>query len=359
MMTTNMARKRLNRPPAPHSHAGLWLDRYLPEWPGDSSKKGETFTQHIGHACQLKPPPVYQAAYERWRGYAVEQAARQSAACWAGKVDGRLFLGLGGASPLEAAISLHHTYGVPKLPGSALKGLARAYAEAASIDPGLAETLFGRETKGEGEDWDGGDAGYLVFHDAWWIPDGPPLAQEIVTVHHAEYYAQTQTEATDFDSPTPNAQIAIRGSFLFAVEGLEGWGREGLRWLQAGLRNWGAGAKTAAGYGYFDEDAGKQKELAGLVNQARRQGMSGEDLLLADIQALQQDKALADALSKRWKTTRETFEKHCPGIADVALYELLESCHGEKLRSWEAADKNTNSHKAFKRWKALAGDTPV
>lgn len=182
-------------------------------------------------------------------------AEQQTAGCAAlrcGRVDGRLFLGLGGASPLETAVTLHHSYGVPLLPGSALKGLARAYA-APRIDVKDSEVLFGRAPDSEAED--SGEAGYVIFHDAWWIPESSatPLAPEIVTVHYPGYYANQgqQTPASDFDSPVPNAQVAVRGSFFFAVEALDGWADYAMDILWKALQYEGAGAKTAAGYGYF------------------------------------------------------------------------------------------------------------
>lgn len=44
------------------------------------------------------------------------------------RVSWRLVLGLGLPSPFETGIALHHVYGVPVIPGSALKGLARDWA---------------------------------------------------------------------------------------------------------------------------------------------------------------------------------------------------------------------------------------
>ncbi|MGH8652505.1 MAG: type III-B CRISPR module RAMP protein Cmr6 [Gammaproteobacteria bacterium] len=45
------------------------------------------------------------------------------------EVKGRLIVGLGGENVLETGISLHHTYGVPIIPGSSLKGLAAHYCD--------------------------------------------------------------------------------------------------------------------------------------------------------------------------------------------------------------------------------------
>ena len=43
------------------------------------------------------------------------------------KTRSRLIIGLGGKGTLEMGITLHHLYGFPYIPGSALKGLARSY----------------------------------------------------------------------------------------------------------------------------------------------------------------------------------------------------------------------------------------
>jgi CRISPR-associated protein Cmr6 len=44
-------------------------------------------------------------------------------------VQGRLIVGLGGDNVLETGLTLHHTYGVPLIPGNALKGLAAHYCD--------------------------------------------------------------------------------------------------------------------------------------------------------------------------------------------------------------------------------------
>ncbi len=61
-------------------------------------------------------------------------------AAFRGTVDWRLAVGLGADHPLENGFTFHRVYGVPYLPGSALKGLARAWrfariAEECGIGP--------------------------------------------------------------------------------------------------------------------------------------------------------------------------------------------------------------------------------
>ncbi|CAL1241053.1 type III-B CRISPR module RAMP protein Cmr6 [Candidatus Methylocalor cossyra] len=241
----------------------------------------------------LPVPSVYQAAYARWRNTVIET---ETIAFWAGRIDGRMFLGLGGASVLETAITLGKTYGVPFIPGSAQKGLASAYAKAAGIDKQHRDILFGKV----GNLPEQFESGAVLFHDAWWIPGSSdtPLAQEIVTVHHPEYYKGGEKDATDFDSPEPNVQIAARGSFLFTVEcGEPKWAEFARDILSEALKHWGIGGKTAAGYGYFVPDTRRHSELEGerhewrqrrerAAEEARRAAMAPEELAIQELRQL-------------------------------------------------------------------------
>src|SRR5262249_41965537 len=80
---------------------------------------------------------------------------------------GRIAIGLGDESVIETAVALHHTYGVPYIPGSALKGLASAYAHQRLEDmrwrkKGELHTLMFGTTKA---------AGYVAFFDALYDPN--------------------------------------------------------------------------------------------------------------------------------------------------------------------------------------------
>jgi len=239
-------------------HAGLWLSRGLAEWKDNPTKKGEDFQQHVAKAARIPCPEIYQKAYARWTGIVL---GSPGFAYWAGKLEGRLFMGMGGPSVLECAITLSRTYGVPVIPASAVKGLVSAYTRG-RIDENTRVGLFGRA----GDDPEACESGYVVFHDAWWIPDSKPtpLVAEVVTVHHPKYYQSGgETDATDFDSPNPNPQVAARGSFLFAVEcAAPIWAQFARDHLVQALKDWGIGGKTAAGYGYFVADKQSQSPAA-------------------------------------------------------------------------------------------------
>ncbi|MGQ9593103.1 MAG: type III-B CRISPR module RAMP protein Cmr6 [Anaerolineae bacterium] len=178
--------------------------------------------------------------------------------------DWRLIVGLGQKGPLEAGFTFHPLYGIPIIPGSALKGLARAYAH---LVEGLDETdasfrtVFGRASKRPGEDQIQAEAGQAIFFDA--IPvQKPRLDLDVMTPHFPDYYRDQvgTVPPASWQSPEPVyfLTVAPGTAFLFAI----GWRgpldekghrlqRAAREWLVNGLRHLGAGAKTSAGYGYF------------------------------------------------------------------------------------------------------------
>lgn len=247
------------------SHAGLWLDAYanFSEWGTDEEKAAQAKANCIREACGVALPAGYDRAYAR-RLAAFQSLAEQGRArLWTATVRGRLAIGLGARGPLEVGVRLEHTWGMPYLPGSALKGLTASAAHllvedeawhkppgwpqwGGSEPPSAFERLFGST----------GRRGSVVFHDAWWVPEprgsGIGLSPDITTVHHREYYGGKRKAPTDFDSPVPAPFIAVIGSFLVCLEGTRDHLEEAEHLLKAGLEHLGLGAKTAAGYGRFD-----------------------------------------------------------------------------------------------------------
>ena len=191
-------------------------------------------------------------------------------------------LHLARASALEnAGTCLHAVYGFTYLPGTGLKGMARAYSETvwlkeqpnkitawlqiekifgwAPVDrlsPGksyrpdnLPEQAQGRESS----------TGALVFHDGW--PESwPKLAIDIVTPHHGDYYGAKTSPPDDTGSPIPSYFIAVRPEavFHFSISARHTENQEltdlAMSWLLGALAANGAGGKTASGYGRFQLD---------------------------------------------------------------------------------------------------------
>ncbi|WP_322922835.1 type III-B CRISPR module RAMP protein Cmr6 [Paenibacillus campi] len=183
--------------------------------------------------------------------------------------------GIGGA--LETGIALHRIYGVPYLPGSALKGLTAHYAH----------QVLG--VSGKNSSWQMGgedhtalfgttsEAGYVQFHDALILPASVNhcLHLDVMTPHHQNYNgmmiepekgydAQKEYSAPrDDDSPLPIHFLHIKGCFNIILSGddsvsdsqiMQQWLMIAQKLLLAALQQEGIGAKTSTGYGRMVQD---------------------------------------------------------------------------------------------------------
>lgn len=216
----------------------------------------------------------------------------------------RLVVGLGEQTPQDTGITVHGTYGVPVLPGSALKGLARAWARALAEDgadtgdyaraafgrdpavprttPGAAGNAAARDGEGDGvpeaEPWPAD--GRVVFLDA--LPDPvrgtrPGVTVDVMNPHVGEYYRDGgTTPPAEYLQPVPVHFYTVTATVTFTVH-LVGRGPDPdlpelvlddevlVAWLSDALAQAGLGAKTNAGYGYCTVEtapAGSPSEAA-------------------------------------------------------------------------------------------------
>jgi CRISPR-associated protein Cmr6 len=179
----------------------------------------------------------------------------------------RLAVGHGNkANAYETGLALHGTYGWPVIPGSALKGLAAAWAssELSGVDAGDLQRVLGGPRPGAsppagGQASAGGARqGTVRFLDA--IPDGQPVTvlTDVLTPHVKPYYdsladkAATPVPPAEYHNPVPVTFLTVRGGFAVDLYGPDekdvGLAAE---WLIEAGDELGAGAKTAAGYGYL------------------------------------------------------------------------------------------------------------
>lgn len=239
-------------------HAGLWFDKYLREQKSDTL---EPYLQHIGQTSEIKEPPVYNDFFNRWR----DEIERAGAILQEAYVLGRLTAGLGGETVIEAGLTLHHTYGVPYIPGSSLKGTARAYAvanlEGMWSDNGTAfRTLFGGLAIPPGKQpEEKGRVGIAVFHDALPVPGSWRIYTDVMTVHHKLYYSgDASSPPADWDSPTPIPFPSVNGRFLIVIYApyAPEWAESAMDILKMALAESGVGGKTSSGYGrmYLDKN---------------------------------------------------------------------------------------------------------
>jgi CRISPR-associated protein Cmr6 len=260
----------------------------------------------------LEAEPVKLDSWIRWLD---ESGLRRSDMLQA-KLESRLMVNMAGGVMGNAGLCLDR-FGVPYVPGGAVKGCARRMA----IEL-LKETRKSNESTDElarlladvalvfgwsQEDWmpnKDSDFVYSVGSEKWFEvrratgrfllkaePEGPEdfgyfggavsflpaypldlpakdLELDVITSHHTDYYKDegNQRVATDTEEPNPVKFIAVAAGVSFAFFTLPLRGQLSSRsqsgallyvlardWLRQGLETFGLGAKIAAGYGWFKE----------------------------------------------------------------------------------------------------------
>ncbi|MEL6256969.1 MAG: type III-B CRISPR module RAMP protein Cmr6, partial [Bacteroidota bacterium] len=208
--------------------------------------------------------------------------------------DGALVAGLGKESVYETSMTLHHTYGIPYLPASNIKGICRSWViysrfendpARAMKNPGFA-SLFGGDNKTHDKK---ARKGNILFLEAF--PASPPTLQiDMMNPHHSKYYGDSKSRLYphDHDSPIPvyfmtlgekdvnneplqfnfhlistkDIKLSSSQELLSLGQNPEGAWLPGLSpdsnladlamyYLSEALEEQGIGAKTALGYGFF------------------------------------------------------------------------------------------------------------
>ncbi|MBX3141505.1 MAG: type III-B CRISPR module RAMP protein Cmr6 [Trueperaceae bacterium] len=276
------------------AHVALAYDAWAPV-DGVGSVPDQERADWFKRLSELTVHSDYAHSFERWK---------KSFACEGDRLleltlSSRLLVGHGNSSAVDVGMTVHHTWGVPVIPGSTLKGLLAHYVDATygPSDPGLTPSeqvdaerarvdyqgvtwrggravlgpgrfyraLFGApdtsgaSAPGPRDDLHGGAQGGLVtFHDALYVPDkeprqAKPFAADVLTVHQRVYYNKLGQGAApnDYDDPNPVSFLTVRPGtrMLIAISGQADWTELAERLLRDALEHWGVGGKTSSGYG--------------------------------------------------------------------------------------------------------------
>jgi len=174
----------------------------------------------------------------------------------------------------ETSIRLHHIYGIPYIPASAIKGVVRSYIILEKFSQELKkyknnynkfedEVLFAKENGEYKNRWfveifgSQEQEGKVIFFDAF-PTTKPKIKVDIMNPHYGHYYNEGKAP-TDTNNPVPINFLTIEDTefdfFIASKESLENFTikeNEKLEdWFKNALKNHGIGAKTAVGYGYF------------------------------------------------------------------------------------------------------------
>jgi len=277
----------------PPDHVALAYDAWAPVG-NDGKVPDAERAKWLSALASISVASDYSRSFERWKKSFSAVGDRLAELTLAS----RLLIGHGNSSAADIGITVHHTWGVPIIPGSALKGLVAHYVDAtygpsdldrkpweqegeerARVDyqgvtwhgrriergPGAVyRALFGAPDTREDDamrehDFEAGAAtGLVTFHDALYVPDSitdnKPFAADVLTVHQKRYYDSSGESApNDYDSPIPVAFLTVRpgARLIFALSGPADWTELAERLLRDALEQWGVGGKTSAGYGRF------------------------------------------------------------------------------------------------------------
>ena len=252
-----------NRPDGLPEHLGLAHDIWAPE-PVDGripDAERDTWLDELVAASAMSSQflTAYRIAFQRWRDSFDGDGHYTVLVC----SQARLLIGHGNPSPTEVGLTLHHTWGVPLLPGSALKGLlAHHLHEHAHIPMDRVQRLLGVAPSLEEREAtltaSGDHRGALIVHDAWWSPPDQTqrtaalLHRDVLTPHHSAYYRDEQTWPDDHEDPRPLGFVTVRSGTRFLVA-LSCPDTDLLslaaHHLVTALFDRGIGSKTTAGYG--------------------------------------------------------------------------------------------------------------
>jgi CRISPR-associated protein Cmr6 len=305
-----------------NAHAGLWFERFFngfdknKDWqipkPDDKqdAKKDwiKTVTGQQGDKAKLENFAK--------RQHALVTALQGQSRCYT--TDWHFVTGMGNPHPVENGFSWHPTLAVPYLAGSAVKGLVRAWVELEKIEL-LAEVKNGNDLPEEKQTklkeinnrllrWFGTEdkekkekvaeqAGDFIFFDA--IPHTPPtLLCDIMTPHMGDWYESGNNPLdnrgnidpsripADWHEPVPVPFLAVKNAqFIFSIAVRKPNNDAHLAELPAifealnkALLWLGAGAKTAAGYGYMDNKPEDNKQFEQKKNEwAKKERVDAED----------------------------------------------------------------------------------
>lgn len=257
------------------SHLGLAYDVWAPVEEG-TGKVGDAHRQEwLEGLCRIKLDPSYADAYRRW-----EESFVADGLCQPVETTSRLLVGHGNPSGTDVGLTVHHTWGVPMIPGSALAGVLAHYVDAELAGPRAGWAREPERARWRGPTYrdgvvveapgdryaclfgapelagDRGARGLVTFCDALWVPEPErgrsPWVQDVLTVHQKAYYGgQGAVPPTDHDDPTPVSFLGVgKGvQFLLALCGPAEWTAVAMSLLLDALAWRGVGGKTSAGYG--------------------------------------------------------------------------------------------------------------
>ncbi len=288
-----------------------------------------------------------QKAIELYKDYVVINA----------KNNWRLAIGIGSGNVYESSITLHHVYGIPYIPAQSIKGSFRSYI----VHKYFKDELFSdkykdRYDKFEDEvlykcDWfvdifgSNEKQGKVIFFDAF--TEESSIQMDIMNNHYQKYYNGKEAP-TDTQNPNPINFLTLKNStfrVIFAVKDrfniYNEENKDVLDFVKEelinSLKQFGVGAKTSVGYGYFDIIKTKEeKEFERKCNDAwiKVKNSSSIDDLEAFISSYPNSKYFEEAKKRKAKLASMTpSQRIIEEYSDIAV--LINDMKSGKIENFE------------------------
>lgn len=207
------------------------------------------------------------------------------------KTGSRFISGLSYGAAMHVGFSLHHTYGVPYIPGSTVKGACKSVAQQEALEMKgeiqAAENKIISQIYGDDND----NNGQVIFLDAFPVPLAKKtsflLELEVVTPHHVKANAEECGFETypDIEEPVPVEFAVVPQGIAFNFAFI----CPDKQYAEMVTRHWelacdeGFGAKISSGYGYFihqKPDSAGQKSPQALFEEFKKKVESNKTQLI-------------------------------------------------------------------------------
>jgi CRISPR-associated protein Cmr6 len=298
------------------------------------------------------------------------------------KLEGRLAINLADGLLQNAGISLDRVFGLPFIPGSAVKGVCRhAGLEQLRLSRGpgraAAFAIFRRVFGTADNDFVNGDLrpyrsllaglpenqkGAITFLPAYPVGDAKVVV-DLTTVHYPDYYRTGRQQDLSNERPLPNPFPAVetgaRFAFLLLLNSMgadKALLSQAELWLREALTIRGLGAKTASGYGWFSiDEAARQEILEAEAQEAQAVAQAAAKKAEADAKAETETRRLtslcpADRACEQFKNlAAEDFAKKASELGTLTddnqkgfLLALLTAEKKDTWKGWKKSDKPAN-----------------
>jgi len=390
------------------SNRSLYFDKFVAHknWRGE--KNDSASRASIDRLCSIKPPDdiaALRASHTDRLLTLLERMPEGSATFVSARLLSRLAINLSEGLIQNAGICLDRVTGAPYIPGSAVKGVSRhaaiaRYLAAPKEEQSALESMilavFGKASSKSGasiverlQGMGSEDAqGAVSFLPAYPLKDDFAIETDLTNVHTPDYYTGSgrgrefsppgQSSALRNENPRPNPfpVVAAGAEFAFPIvltprSRIQPDALELLRFAKSCLIDavsvLGLGAKTGAGYGWFEITTGAEQRAEQVAEEKKESAAIAERATLAPSSSVlaeladMNEQVLRGIVNKFAFDDRRFWPQEGDHSDDVFQLSLLNHCREERvdLISVELAKKKSKILLALNSLAARFDQQPI